>query len=679
MAGTSPPTTDVGFVQQGQVDWIAFGKTTVSMTLDILARFQAAGVQELTYAGVMQLTTRFKLPALGRQRIWDAVQNLRVVSGASNILYFGFGHRSFLRFLSESVSGLKCIALCSCLAEIYSEDIAAKVLVALWKEFDYPENFEPSLHQFKALLKSCGGALATTPFPEIAGRLHCPQLAKLGLMECADPADIAKALNGLFEISAGVRQSIMLVGNSNCSFIAAVAYWLFNLDVYVEDVDGQIIFSSSLSNRPLSSTTAQVHVKYVSDEELQSRMVLSQSTFLLGNASDILKYTSDSTSLMIRRRVPWETCLETTFGRGFQELCDCRTALGLLFGSVARISLALAEGETDVQSLSREAYREFSETSYGRGFIDSVGNLFPELGKLDLRREMEAVLSESVLQAYLFLEESILSLKRASELIRRVHIMPGHIARTDPKYKDAACKQYDRVRDIDVAGTDLDALTVLQSMPGVHEISTDEVDVLRGEDMVPILVEAGNAAELYLMYRIGAKSDEITIRPGALTDHILRRTGLIPCDKLGCSSEYDRSARFHTVKSGWAIDINDYEQYHEGSCYFWNGLRTSEWQASSRASISTEQESSDIESNYRLNDFPEHEALVPILNKQKFAILAERIQALEDEKNGRKDERDDEIEKLEGRLSKATILCTSLLCINIAMSGLVFLKYMGKQ
>ncbi|KAF5716677.1 hypothetical protein FMUND_6204 [Fusarium mundagurra] len=348
MAGTGPPTAEVGFVQQGQVDWIAFGKTTVSMSLDILARFQAAGVQELTYAGVMQLTTRFKLPLLGRQRVWDAVHGLRVVSGASNLLYFGFGHKSFLRFLSESVSGLKCIALCSCLTEVYSEEIAAKVLAALWKEFDYPESFEPSLHQFKALVKSCGGALATTPFPEIAGRLHSPQLVDVHLMECSDPGDLAKALIGLFEISMGARQSIRVVGNVNCSFIAAVSYWLFNLDVYVEDVDSQPLFSSSLSNRPLNSATAQVHVRYVDGEEQQHGMVVSQSTFLLGDASDILKYTSDSTSLMMRRRVPWESCLETTFGRGFQELCDCKAALGLLFGGVARLSLALAEGETDV-------------------------------------------------------------------------------------------------------------------------------------------------------------------------------------------------------------------------------------------------------------------------------------------------------------------------------------------
>lgn len=126
----TPPSTDVGFVQQGQVDWVAFSKCTVSMSVEILARFQAAGVQELTYAGALQLTSRFSLPELGRQRVWDALQKLRVYSSHSNLLYFGFGHRSFLRFLSESVSGLKCIALCSCLGEMHSEDIAAHVLLS---------------------------------------------------------------------------------------------------------------------------------------------------------------------------------------------------------------------------------------------------------------------------------------------------------------------------------------------------------------------------------------------------------------------------------------------------------------------------------------------------------------------------------------------------------------------
>src|ERR1700760_782564 len=132
MSGSdSPPTTDVGFVQQGQVDWATFASKTVTLSIDVLARFQGAGVQEVTYAGALQLTTRFSVPELGRQRVWDSIKSLRVYSGYANALYFGFGHRSFLRFLSESVSGLKCIALCSCLSEMHSEDVAARVLTSL--------------------------------------------------------------------------------------------------------------------------------------------------------------------------------------------------------------------------------------------------------------------------------------------------------------------------------------------------------------------------------------------------------------------------------------------------------------------------------------------------------------------------------------------------------------------
>ena len=191
----APPSTDVGFLQQGSVDWVAFSKSTVSMSVEVLARFQAAEVQEITYAGALQLTTRFKLPELGRQRVWDALKRLKIYAPTANILYFGFGHRSFLRFLSESVSGLKCIALCSCLAEMHSEDVAARILSSLWKEFGYPENMEPAHYQFKSLIKACGGAMATSPFPELAGRMLSPKMRMLqGLnLECAEPDDIAKA------------------------------------------------------------------------------------------------------------------------------------------------------------------------------------------------------------------------------------------------------------------------------------------------------------------------------------------------------------------------------------------------------------------------------------------------------------------------------------------------------
>jgi hypothetical protein len=414
---SSPPTSDVGFVQQGQVDWVAFGKTIVPLTIDVLARLQGAGVQPITYAGALQLTASFSLPERGQQRLWDVINRLKCYNSASNLLYFGFGHRSFFRILTETVSGLKCIALCSCLAEMHSEAIAARILSALWHELGYPEDFEPSLPQFRALIKACGGALASSPFPEIANRMF-PSVGDLDADDkCSDPKDVAKALTGLFDISMGRKKSIAIVGGGDGAFIAAVAYWVFNLSIYVEDCDGNTIFSSSVTNLPVHPDSAQVYVRFA-DLEQSHGITISQSTYLLNDPKDLIHYTPDERLLHLRRRVPWDRCLKYTFGSAFDEFMKLPTAVWKFLGSFARISMALAEGEADVGDYSRQDFINFAEASYGQGFVDSSQTLFPELARPDLRNKMQSVLSLSFSEAQSYLEESGLTFQRSCSCVR---------------------------------------------------------------------------------------------------------------------------------------------------------------------------------------------------------------------------------------------------------------------
>jgi hypothetical protein len=409
---SSPPTSDVGFVQQGQVDWVAFGKTIVPLTIDVLARLQGAGVQPITYAGALQLTTSFSLPERGQQRLWDVINRLKCYNSASNLLYFGFGHRSFFRILTETVSGLKCIALCSCLAEMHSEPVAARILSALWHELGYPEDFEPSIPQFRALIKACGGALASSPFPEIANRMF-PSVRDLKADDkCSDPKDVAKALTGLFDISMGRKKSIAIVGGGDGAFIAAVAYWIFNMSIYVEDCDGNTVFSSSVTNLPVQSDSAQVYVRFA-DLEQNHGIAISQSTYLLNDPKDLLHYMPSKQFLHLRRRVPWDRCLKDTFGSAFDDFMKLPTAVWKFLGSFARISMALAEGEADVGDYSRQDFIDFAEASNGQGFVDSCQTLFPELSGPDLRNKMQSVLSIPFTEAKSYQEESILAFQRS--------------------------------------------------------------------------------------------------------------------------------------------------------------------------------------------------------------------------------------------------------------------------
>ena len=409
-ATTSPPTTDVGFVQQGQVDWVSFTQKSVALSIDILARFQGAGVQEITYAGSLQLVTRFSLSHAGQERVWSALQKLGVYSGYANALYFGFGHRSFLRFLSETISGLKCIALCSCLTEMHSEDVAARVLAGLWKAFEFPEHIEPSLGQFKALIKACAGAVAKSPFSTIGSRMlgHHMRPDQKSRVGCSEPQDIADTLLGLFEISTGLRSRIRVFGGAECSFIAAMAVWLFDFKTYVEDSAGNVLFQTSTD--AFSPDSAQVHIRYTDSDEL-SKVVLSSSDFILRNPGDMVVHTPDERLHLLRTRINWDECLEFTFGHTFKELMKAESDLGEVLGGAARIYLALADGEPDVCGQRRGNFVNFVETSYGRGLIKSVGDIFPELAGSGLGEVMKFTLTKTVQHARSAIERAILSLK----------------------------------------------------------------------------------------------------------------------------------------------------------------------------------------------------------------------------------------------------------------------------
>jgi hypothetical protein len=295
---------------------------------------------------------------------------------------------------------------------MHSESVAARILSALWLELGYPEDFEPSISQFRALIKACGGTLASSPFPEIANRMFPPVKDLKADDRCSEPKDVAKALIGLFDISMGKKKRIAIVGGNDSAFIAAVAYWIFNMSIYVEDYDGNAIFSSSVTKQPVQPDSAEVYIRSA-DLGQNHGITISKSTYLLSDVKDLIQYTPDRQSLYLRRRVPWDRCLKDTFGSAFDDFMKLPTAIWMFLGSFARISKALAEGEANVGYYSREKFIDFAEASYGQGFVDSSQSLFPELAEPNLLNKMQSVLSLPFSKAQIYQEESYLIFRRS--------------------------------------------------------------------------------------------------------------------------------------------------------------------------------------------------------------------------------------------------------------------------
>ena len=125
--GGNPP-----FMQQGQVDWVAFGNTIWTASSAVLQRFAAAGIQPATYGAGLVLFSQMRLDRVGQVRMEKVIRSLKSISGFGKVLWFGFKYQNFVHTMAETVPGLKCLAICACLAEAHSEGLAAWVLAELW-------------------------------------------------------------------------------------------------------------------------------------------------------------------------------------------------------------------------------------------------------------------------------------------------------------------------------------------------------------------------------------------------------------------------------------------------------------------------------------------------------------------------------------------------------------------
>ena len=87
------------FATNGQVDWVAFGRTTWSITSTVLQRFSAAEIQPATYGAALKLGARFRLGPNGQRRVDTAIRELRASFSFQKLLWFGFGQKSFLQII----------------------------------------------------------------------------------------------------------------------------------------------------------------------------------------------------------------------------------------------------------------------------------------------------------------------------------------------------------------------------------------------------------------------------------------------------------------------------------------------------------------------------------------------------------------------------------------------------
>lgn len=402
----TPNTTDLvignhqsrggsGLPNQGQIDWVALANTTVSASVGFLSRMSSAGIDPFTVAVGQAVASRFQMSRLGTHRLQSAVNSLRHASMMGEVLWFGFGIDHVLRSLMHTTEGATCVMLCSILSESRTSVLSARVMFELTTTYgsSSPEatRLTPSLQQWEALVKACAGTLSATPFGTVVDQMVMlvsqdrnsnPRNGHRRLV--GDPESVAAVLNALGRLSMGHLVTLTISGGCDCAWIAAVAYWFFDVAVEIRNSDEQVVYP--LQTRPDASRPTLVVV------QTPQRSTALQTTSEAYTVSDITRdvmardHKRDELSANLndlKTRVPWQSILRQTFGRQASALLRLKVDLGTAVGSAARIFLEYSKPQLDEQlSLPISGWYGHGAASYGQGFVFLICMTFPEMASL---------------------------------------------------------------------------------------------------------------------------------------------------------------------------------------------------------------------------------------------------------------------------------------------------------
>lgn len=411
-----------GLPNQGQIDWVALANTTVSASVGLLSRMSGAGVDPFTIAVGQAVASKFQMSRLGVHRLETAIKNLRHESLMGEMLWFGFGIKHIVRSLMQTTEGATCVMLCSILSETRTTILAARVMYELTTTYSStsPEAVQltPSLQQWKALVEASAGCLSLTPFGTIVDQMvtllsqHRTSSTKGGhRRHVGNPKDVASVLNALGRLSSGQIVTLTISGGCDCGWIAAVAYWFFDIAVQFRDASGQTIYP--LGKQPNASRRTLVVIQ--ASESSTALQAIGEAYTVADITLDIIARDQDSGELSsnvndLQTRVPWQSVLRQTFGRQASILLRLKVDLGTAIGSASRMFLEYANPTIEISVfLTSSGWYGHGAASYGPGFLDFTCSTFPEIASL--RENMETASQVSF-------SDAVAAYQRTQERIR---------------------------------------------------------------------------------------------------------------------------------------------------------------------------------------------------------------------------------------------------------------------
>ena len=389
----------VAFQQQGSLDWSSLAASGGTLSLQLLQRISAAGIDPYTALVGQAVCGSLRCGSGGRTRFLQALESCKGLAGYRNALWFGFGVRHIATALVASEQGTTCAAICSCLVECYSTHFAAEILMEMTKALTDSSETIPSLLQWHNLVKSCAGLVTKSTFG-----IHAEQMMRLvgefriassqrryatgsfvGDRGVAHQTNIAQTLLGLGKLSSGLLHQMTIIGGADAGFIAAIADWLLDLDVEIrgfEDVDAKLEETVFRSKNGHPDRQPQLVVIYEKDAAADSVHCVGQ-TYRLPDARQVIRRENGSSQeTVLSGRVLWEKAFEHTFNRDFKRLMELGPDLGKALGCAARVYQGLFEADGLLDPAWRKDWRSYFPNSYGPAYVHFILTRFPEFEPL---------------------------------------------------------------------------------------------------------------------------------------------------------------------------------------------------------------------------------------------------------------------------------------------------------
>ncbi|KAL9136172.1 MAG: hypothetical protein Q9175_002629 [Cornicularia normoerica] len=415
--------TSANFQQQGTVDWVELSGRSVQFSVAVLARLSRAGIDPFTLQVGRAICTNFSLHPVAQGRISDAILALRKFGSYGDIIWFGFGVKHVVTDLAETEEGLTLVALCAALSTTYDSLHGARVLRELCGLCKAPQTFSPALRQWKILVELCAGILTSCHFVLVldgfrrlvSGGRNAPELEANGCP--TTQSAVAEAIMIIAQVTNKRLASATFTGGLDCMWLAAVAEWIFSLDVVIYNSTGVSLYRS----RSLDQQPPQITIVYLEKmTEWEEQSFVSEKMSLIRSGRTLFVRENDhpiGALQFLNWRSSWSTILHDTFHGSVDKLLTGENAyqFGLYLYCVSMIQKPdlRYKSNSDTSNMARLFSHNLVDpllwiqgSSRGHEFLSFASKRLPELGRC-LEYDFPSIPQEEVCRSVLVARNAI--------------------------------------------------------------------------------------------------------------------------------------------------------------------------------------------------------------------------------------------------------------------------------